>query len=166
MMAGALRQARGLLFEILTNSLILAVDDGSIYPPGFDKLYKHPYIHIMKGDLKPVIWMGSCRASLQAFPPKVRSDIGHALYAAQKGETDPDAKPLKGFGGASVMEILDRHDTNTYRAVYTVKFADAVYALHAFQKKSKRGIATPQGDIDLIKQRLAAAERHYKGKQN
>ena len=98
----------------------------------------------MKGGLKPVVWMGSCRDSLRAFPPQVRSDIGHALYAAQQGETDPAAKPLKGFGGASVMEIIDRHDTNTYRAVYTVRFAGAVYVLHAFQKKSKRGIATPQ----------------------
>ena len=98
------------------------------------------------------------------MPAQVRRDIGHALYAAQKGETDPSARPLKGFGGASVMEIIDRHDTNTYRAVYTVKFAGAVYVLHVFQKKSKRGIATPRKDIDLIKQRLAVAERDYKGK--
>ena len=108
--------------------------------------------------------MGSCRANLQEFPAQVQRDIGHALYAAQKGETDPSAKPLKGFGGASVMEIIDRHDTNTYRAVYTVRFAGAVYVLHVFQKKSKRGIATPRKDIDLIKQRLVVAERDYKGK--
>jgi len=118
----------------------------------------------MEGDPKPVVWMGSCRANLQEFPAQVRRDIGHALYAAQKGETDPSAKPLKGFGSASVMEIIDRHDTNTYRAVYTVRFAGAVYVLHVFQKKSKRGIATPRKEIDLIKQRLAVAERDYKGK--
>jgi phage-related protein len=67
------------------------------------------------------------------------------------GETDPAAKPLKGFGGARVMEIIDRHDTNTYRAVYTVQFSNVIYVLHAFQKKSKSGIATPQKDIELIR---------------
>ena len=99
----------------------------------------------MEGDPKPVVWMGSCRANLQEFPAQVRRDIGHALYAAQKGETDPSAKPLKGFGGASVMEIIDRYDTNTYRAVYTVRFAGAVYVLHVFQKKSKHSDA-PERD--------------------
>jgi phage-related protein len=78
------------------------------------------------------------------------------------GETDPAAKPLKGFGGARVMEIVERHDTNTFRAVYTVQFAHAIYVLHAFQKKSKRGIATPQKDLDLIRRRLAEAERLYR----
>jgi phage-related protein len=92
--------------------------------------------------------------------------MGHALYTAQQGGTDPAAKPLKGFGGAKVMEIVDRHDTNTYRAVYTVQFSGTIYVLHSFQKKSKKGIATPPKDIDLIRQRLAAAERHYKERQN
>jgi phage-related protein len=110
--------------------------------------------------------MGSSREDLKAFPEQVRRDIGQALYAAQQGETDPAAKPLKGFGGANVMEIVDQHDTNTYRAVYTVKFAGRIYVLHAFQKKSKKGIATPQKDIELIRQRLAAAERHHKERQN
>jgi phage-related protein len=82
------------------------------------------------------------------------------------GETDPAAKPLKGFGGASVMEIVDRHDTNTYRAVYTVQFADVIYVLHAFQKKSKRGISTPQKDLDLIRGRLAEAQRLYRQRSN
>ena len=77
------------------------------------------------------------------------------------GETDPAAKPLKGFGGTKVMEIVDRHDRNTYRAVYTAQFAGVIYVLHAFQKKSKRGIATPKKDIDLIQQRLAAAQQDY-----
>ena len=110
--------------------------------------------------------MGSSREDLKAFPEQVRRDIGQALYTAQQGETDPAAKPLKGFGGASVMEIVDRHDGDTYRAVYTVKFAGRIYVLHAFQKKSKKGIATPQKDIELIRQRLAAAERHHKERQN
>ena len=83
-----------------------------------------------------------------------------------RGETDPAAKPLKGFGGASVMEIVDRHDTNTYRAVYTANFAGTLYVLHAFQKKSKRGISTPQKDINLIKQRLAIARQHDKERQD
>ena len=82
------------------------------------------------------------------------------------GETDPAAKPLKGFGGASVMEIIDRHDTNTYRAVYTVQFADVIYVLHAFQKKSERGIATPQKEIDLIRHRLAEAQRLHRQRSN
>jgi phage-related protein len=82
------------------------------------------------------------------------------------GETDPAAKPLKGFGGASVMEIIDRHDTNTYRAVYTVQFADVIYVLHAFQKKSKRGIATPQKEIDLIRRRFAEAQRLHRQRSN
>jgi phage-related protein len=82
------------------------------------------------------------------------------------GETDPAAKPLKGFGGASVMEIIDRHDTNTYRAVYTVQFADVIYVLHAFQKKSTRGIATPQKELDLIRRRLAEAQRLQRQRSN
>ncbi len=110
--------------------------------------------------------MGSSREDLKSFPEQVRRDIGQALYTAQQGETDPAAKPLKGFGGARVMEIVARHDTNTYRAVYTVRFAGCIYVLHAFQKKSKKGVGTPRKDIDLIQQRLAAAERHYKERQN
>jgi phage-related protein len=110
--------------------------------------------------------MGSSREDLKSFPQQVRRDIGQALYTAQQGETDPAAKPLKDFGGARVMEIVDRHNTKTYRAVYTVRFAGWIYVLHAFQKKSKRGIATPQKDISLIRQRLAAAEWHYKERRN
>ena len=120
----------------------------------------------MEGLLKPVIWVGSSRKDLRAFSRQVRADIGRALYAAQMGDTDPAAKPLKGFGGTRVMEIVDRHDTNTYRAVYTVQFAGIIYVLHAFQKKSKRGIATPQKDIELIRRRLADAGRLHKERQN
>ena len=115
--------------------------------------------------LGPVTWMGSSRHDLASFPQPVRRDMGQALYVAQRGDTDPAAKPLKGFGGARVMEIVDRHDTNTYRAVYTVQFAEAIYVLHAFQKKSTRGTATPARDIDLIHRRLADAERLHREMQ-
>lgn len=111
---------------------------------------------------RPVRWVGSARQDLKKFPEEVRRDMGQALYAAQQGETDPAAKPLKGFGGGRVMEIVDRHDTNTYRAVYTAQFEEAVYVLHAFQKKSKRGAATPKPEIELIRRRLAEAERLHR----
>ena len=116
--------------------------------------------------LKPVRWVGSSRKDLRSFPEPVRLEVGYALYAAQQGETDPAAKPLKGFGGSRVLEVIARHDGDTWRAVYTVRFSDAVYVLHAFQKKSKSGIATPKKEIDLITQRLAEVERDYRKKQN
>ena len=96
----------------------------------------------------------------------MRIDIGHALFTAQQGRTDPAAKPLKGFGGGSVLEIVASHHGNAWRAVYTVRFQDAIYVLHVFQKKSTKGIATPTRELDLIKQRLAEAERDHKGRQN
>lgn len=112
--------------------------------------------------LKPVRWVGSSRKDLQAFPGAVRFEVGQALYAAQPGETDPAAKPLKGFGGGrSVAEIVTPFDGNTWRTVYTVRFEQAIYVLHAFQKKSTSGIATPQRELDLIRKRLAEAERDY-----
>ena len=87
--------------------------------------------------------------------------MGYALDFAQQGKKHPDAKPLKGFGGAGVLEIVDDYDGDTYRAVYTVKFSAAVYVLHCFQKKFKHGIATPQQDLDLIEIRLKRARDHY-----
>ena len=114
------------------------------------------------GPLKPLRWIGSSRKDLKSFPPEVRSDAGYALYAAQNGETDPAAKPLRGFGGASVLEIVVPFDGNTWRAVYTVRFRGVVYVLHAFQKKSKSGITTPKQEIEVIHRRLATAERDYK----
>ena len=103
---------------------------------------------------------------MRAFPRSVRREIGVALYAAQQGETDPAAKPMKGFAGASVIEIISDFQGDTWRAVYTVRFREAVYVLHAFQKKSKRGIATPKQALDLIKGRLAEAERFHREGQN
>lgn len=93
-------------------------------------------------------------------------DIGHALFAAQEGKTDPAAKPLKGFGGASVLEIVASHLGNAWRAVYTVRFQNAVYVLYVFQKKSTKGIATPAREIDLIRRRLAEAERDHRETEN
>jgi phage-related protein len=116
--------------------------------------------------MKPVIWIGSSRRDLREMPQQVRRGIGQALYAAQQGVTDPAAKPLKGFGGTRVMEIVERYRTDAYRAVYTAHFENAVYVLHVFQKKSKSGIATPKQEIELIRRRLAEAERHYRERQN
>ena len=120
----------------------------------------------MDSALKPVRWIGTSLRDLRSFPRAVRNDIGQALFTAQEGETDPAAKPLKGFGGASVLEIVASHHGNAWRAVYTVRFQDAIYVLHVFQKKSTKGIATPAREIERIRQRLAAAERDYRERQN
>ena len=108
---------------------------------------------------KPLVWIASSKRDLKAFPRAVQRVLGQALEIAQFGLTPTDAKPLKGFRGAGVLELLEDHDGNTYRAVYTVRLAGRVYVLHAFQKKSKKGIATPKHVIDLIKARLKEAER-------
>lgn len=110
---------------------------------------------------KPVRWIGSSRDDLKAFPKDVQRRVGGALWDAQIGLKAPFAKPLKGFGGASVLEIADDFDGDTYRAVYTVRFAHAVYVLHAFQKKSKRGIATPKAELETIERRLRRAKEDY-----
>src|SRR5437667_8855346 len=94
--------------------------------------------------MKPVRWVGGSREDLRGFPSEVRRDIGYALQFAQTGLKHPSTKPLKGFGGAGVLEIVENHDRSAYRLVYTVRFADAVYVLHAFQKKSHEGIRTPK----------------------
>ncbi|MGO8867731.1 MAG: type II toxin-antitoxin system RelE/ParE family toxin [Alphaproteobacteria bacterium] len=110
---------------------------------------------------KPVRWVGRSKEELRSFPEDVRRRVGGALWEAQIGRKAPYAKPLKGFGGAGVLEIVDDFDGDTYRAVYTVRFAGAVYVLHAFQKKSKRGTATPKAELDLIDQRLKRAREDY-----
>jgi phage-related protein len=101
-----------------------------------------------------VVWIGSSRRDMQAMPREVRRSFGVALYAVQIGLTPPIAKVLKGFGGAGVLELIEDDAGGTYRAVYTVSYASAVYVLHVFQKKSKRGKQTSQRDIDLIRDRL------------
>ncbi len=107
--------------------------------------------------LRPVYWVGSAKDDLRAFPADVQDVMGYALELAQRGSKHPGAKPLKGFGGASVLEIIDDFDGETYRTIYTVRLRSGVYVLHAFQKKSKRGITTPMYEIDLINARLRAA---------
>jgi len=108
-------------------------------------------------DEKPLIWIGSSRKDLQSLPKEVQRFFGFALDFAQRGEKHDDAKVLKGFGGAGVLEVVEDDIGGTYRAVYTVRFSEAVFVLHAFQKKSKHGIATPKEDIDIIKNRLKVA---------
>lgn len=120
----------------------------------------------MNGAERPIVWLGSCRGDLRSCPRAVRREIGAALYAAQQGETDPAAKPMKGFGGASVFEIISDYRGDTWRAVYTIRFREAVYVLHVFQKKSKRGVATPKQEIEVIKRRLAEADRLHRERQN
>ena len=112
-------------------------------------------------DEKPLFWIGRSRDDLKECPDEVMREIGYALDFAQRGGKHPNAKPLKGFGGARVLEIVEDHDGDTYRAVYTVTFPLAVYVLHVFQKKSKKGMATPKRDLDLIDERLKRAESHY-----
>ena len=115
--------------------------------------------------MQDLYWVGNSRAAVRAFPDEVRRAIGRALDTAQRGEKGPAAKPLRGFKGAGVLEIVDDHDGDTYRAVYTVRFAGAVYMLHAFQKKSRRGIQTPKQEMDLVRQRLALAEADYQSRR-
>ena len=110
---------------------------------------------------RPVEWIGSSRVDLKTFPEAVRAVFGYAIYQAQAGLKHRDAKPLRGLGG-NVLEVVSRYDGGTFRAVYTVRFKAAVYVLHAFQKKAKRGVATPKPEIDLIRRRLKAAKRHYR----
>lgn len=113
-------------------------------------------------ELKPLRFLASAHDDLRSFPDEVQKDVGYALYIAQLGGKAPEAKPLKGFGGAGVLEIMEDHDGDTYRAVYTVKFRGVVYVLHAFQKKAKKGIETPKHELSLIRTRLALAERDYR----
>ncbi len=112
------------------------------------------------GEPRPLEWVGSSRADLRAFPAEVRDHAGFALYQAQVGLRHRDAKPLKGLG-TGVLEVVSRHDRGTYRVVYAVRFAAAVYVLHAFQKKARKGIATPKHEMETVKGRLMAAQVHY-----
>ena len=112
--------------------------------------------------VKPLVWVGSSLRDVRRFPERVKDVFGFALYLAQHVGKHVSAKPLKGFGGAGVLEVVEDDDPGTYRAVYTVKFSHAVYVLHAFQKKSKSGIATPKAELDKIRQRLGDARRDHK----
>ena len=111
--------------------------------------------------LKPVQWVGSSKSDLKRFPDAVQDRMGFAIYQAQAGLRHRNAKPLKGFG-SGVLEVVARHDGDTFRAVYTVRFETAVYVLHAFQKKARQGIATPKQELDLVRRRLRVADQHYR----
>jgi len=113
--------------------------------------------------VKPLIWVGSSLKDLREFPAPVQDEMGYALYVAQVGGQHSDAKVLRGFGGAGVVEIIEDYRGDTFRAVYTLRFGGAVYVLHAFQKKSKTGRETPHRDSELIQQRLRQAEQIAKG---
>ena len=110
--------------------------------------------------LRPLFWVASSKRDYREFPARVQDNLGFELFLAQTGQYPPSAKPLKGFGGGT-MELVADFGGDTYRAVYSVRFADAVYVLHAFKKKSKRGAKTPRSDIDLVKRRLAGVERAH-----
>lgn len=112
-----------------------------------------------RSSLKPLCWVGSSRRDLLSLPDPVVDFFGFALYLAQDGRKHEQAKPLSGFGSAGVLEVVEDWNRGTYRAVYTVRFEIAVFVLHVFQKKSKRGAATPKADLDLIRERLRAAEQ-------
>lgn len=111
---------------------------------------------------KSLIWVGSSKKDLGSFPEEVRRVFGYALHLAQQGDKHPDAKLLAGFHGGKVLEVVENYQTDTYRAVYTAEFMDRIYVLHCFQKKSKRGAATPKPEIDLVKARQKDAERIHK----
>jgi phage-related protein len=114
---------------------------------------------------RPLLWIASSRDDLREFPDDVQDQFGYELFLAQTGEHPPSAKPFKGVG-SGVVELIENHDGDTYRAVYTVRLATAVYVLHAFKKKSKQGIKTPPRDVGLIKKRLKVAEDHDADERN
>jgi len=113
---------------------------------------------------KPCIFVGSSRKDLLGFPPPERRNMGHALHQVQSVGEPLSAKALKGFGGRTILEVIDDFDGDTFRTVYTVRFAGVIYVLHAFQKKSKKGIATPKREIELIKSRLRDAEELHRAR--
>lgn len=115
-------------------------------------------------DEKPLFWIGSSLKDLKKLPAEVQDEVGSALSVAQFGGIHLAAKPWKG-SGPGVVEIVENFDGNTYRAVYTVRFKEAVYVLHAFQKKSPKGVETAQVDVDLVKRRLVAATQHYENQR-
>lgn len=114
---------------------------------------------------KPLYWIGSSLKDFREFPDPVKDEVGYALFVAQQGGKHLSAKPLKGFGGAGIVEVVSDHRGDTFRTVYTVQIGDAIYVLHAFQKKSKSGRETPRNEIELIKQRLLRAEQIAKEKK-
>jgi phage-related protein len=117
----------------------------------------------MAETMKEIYWVGSSKKDLMKMPGDVQDIFGFALHLAQSGAKHPDAKPLKGFGGTSVLEVVENYKGNTYRAVYTIRYSNAVYVIHCFQKKSHQGITTPKRDIEVIKSRLKFLEESCGG---
>ena len=113
---------------------------------------------------KPLVWLGSSYRDLMAMPGPVRQFFGHALGRAQQGERHESTKVLRGFGGAGILEIIRDEAGGTFRAVYTVRFQAAVFVLHVFQKKSRRGVDTPNDAMALIRARLKIAEVYSRGR--
>jgi len=111
--------------------------------------------------VKELLWVSSAKRDLIDMPREVTTEFGYGLYQAQLGEHPDIGKTLSGFKGASVIELIQDNRGDTFRAVYTVKFSDAIIVLHAFQKKSKKGIETPKQDMELIRSRLKLAEKLY-----
>ena len=136
---------------VCTSSNILHIRAGNV------DILKLLYFRVRSLLLKPLYWMGATLKDLRRSPEGVKDGVGFALELAQRGQKALNAKPLKGFRGAGVLEIVEDYGGDTWRAVYTVEIADAVFVLHFFQKKSKKGIATPQHHLDLIKRRLREA---------
>lgn len=130
------------------------------------RLYHLRYNLVTENKEKLVIWIGSSKKDLMALPIEVRKFFGHALDFAQRGGQHDAAKVLKGFGGAGILEVVEDDVGGTFRAVYTVKFEEAVFVLHCFQKKSKSGIATPKEHMDIIHARLKVAEAFAKELRN
>lgn len=110
--------------------------------------------------MKKLFWLGSTKKDLMQMPADVQDTFGYALHLAQNGKKHQQAKPLKGFGSAGVLEVVEDARSGTYRAVYTIQLMEGVYVLHCFQKKSVHGIATPKQEMDLIRERLRSAETH------
>ncbi len=116
---------------------------------------------VNEDQLKPVEWLGSTLEDLRVLPGPVQDDFGYALYLAQTGDKHIHTKPLKGYRGAGVLEVVRQHDSQAYRAIYTVRFVEAVYVLHVFQKKSKSGIATPMAEMRVVEARLKEAQQRH-----
>ena len=126
-----------------------------------DNYTKYGIIQLNRNSMKTAIFIGSSQKDIREFPEEVKEDIGYALYRIQQAATPESVKRLKGLG-SGVLEVIEDFDGGAYRAVYTIKFEEAVYVLHCFQKKSKQGSETPPRDLELIRQRLKMAEEHHK----
>jgi phage-related protein len=140
------------------------VDPSSKFGPStkrVDLLYLNWYKTAMPAK-RGLDWAGSSNDDIRGFPKEVRGQLAYAFFLAQEGKKHPDAKPLRGFGDTSVLEVVVDHDGDTFRGVYTTRFPGPVWVLHCFKKKSKRGVQTPKNDIDLIKVRLKELERHHR----